>query len=70
MEHKWIKLEDDSSFVYYSIGKYWVNDTNEGVIIAYMNPDHHKFVDENGRTLFAVTHYIDYYTPKPPIIEL
>lgn len=69
MEHKWNKLENDS-FVYYAMGHYWINDTNEGVIEAYMNPDHHRFEDSKGRILFAVTHYVEYYVPKPPTNEL
>lgn len=69
MEHKWIKLENDS-WVYYSMGHYWVYDTNEGVVEAYMNPDHQRFENDKGKVLFAVTHYVEYYVPNPPRNEL
>lgn len=49
---------------------YWIYDTNEGLVEGYLDADHRKMTDKNGKLLLAVTHFKDYYVPDDSNTEL
>ena len=67
MNKKWKNI---SELVCDAFGHYWIYDTNEGVIEGYWDADHRKMTDRNGKQLFAVTHFKNYYIPDDPDTEI